>query len=179
MELRQHASCVRPAHAAHLQLETADRSIYSHFGRRVQIAPKIMSIAPAWVSPISNKPLGIMATTTGSNPQPLQRSIAGFAFATRNWREEDETEGSENASDRKCSINVEGYGCRHRIWIAFISKVKAMRREYSSRISVLLLRDFMFVSRPVELARRQKNPPEVSVGPTCSIGMALVRRQSR
>jgi hypothetical protein len=53
--------------------------------------------------------------------------IGGFAFAARNWREEDETEGSQDNSDRKCSMNAEGYGCRHRIWTAFISKVKAMR----------------------------------------------------
>jgi hypothetical protein len=36
---------VRPAHAAHLQLETADRNVYSHFGSSSGRS-KIMSIAP-------------------------------------------------------------------------------------------------------------------------------------
>jgi hypothetical protein len=81
MELRQHASSVRPAHAAHLQLETADCSVYSHFGSRGSDRSKIMSIP-----------------------------IGGFAFAARNWREEDETEGSQDNSDRKCSMNAEGSG---------------------------------------------------------------------
>jgi hypothetical protein len=34
----------------------------------------------------------------------------GFAFVTSNWREDDEAEGSQGNSARKCSINAEATG---------------------------------------------------------------------